>query len=814
MTLLPDSQILTALLRRLRPVKGPDSRGEYICWCPFHPDGEGAPPHKPNLQVSARGFVCFACGEKGGLRELAEQVGVSLPSNLAPLENAYDYNDEDGNLLFQVVRKPGKKFRQRRPDGNGGWIWNVKGVRRVLYRLPELLARGNEPVLVPEGEKDVDRLLREELLATTNPGGAGKWRDEFSQELAGRDVIILPDNDSPGRSHAQKVAHSLHGVAKSVKVVELPGLPEKGDVSEWLVSGHTVDDLILTVTDAPIWSPDSGPSESENLDSASEARRSQANRIVELVLQGDVELFHDHLGEGFARIRVQDHYGTWRCKGRDFRRWIAREFWAAEKTAVKSDTLTAALNVLEAQARFDGQEHKLWNRVARLDDAIWYDLADDRWRAIRVTPDGWALVQNPPILFRRYCHQRPQVLPVPGSKLASIGKFVNLRDPAQFLLFQTYLVASIVPDIPHPIPVLHGPQGSAKTTHFRILRRLIDPSATETLTLPRDIKALVQQLSHQWAPFYDNVTQIPVAVSDALCRCVTGDGFSKRELYTDDEDVIYEFRRCVGLNGINVVAQRADLLDRCLLFGLEPIGPKERRSEEELWTVFEAARAGLLGATFDALAKAMAIKPTVELPGRPRMADFAEWGCAISEALGHSQQEFLDAYGDNTRSRNEEALASSAIGEMLLAFMEDRASWEGSPTDLLQQLTSVAEQRHVNTKSRSWPKRAHALTHRINEIRPNLAAVGIEVTRGRDGQQRWIQLVRDSGNSVTSVTSVTASAKPDASGDFENDACDAPGDAASPAASSPNPAPDRPMTPSDADDASFLFPMERFNDDP
>ena len=107
MTLLPDSQILAALLPHLQVVKGPDSRGEYLCWCPFHPDGDGKPPHKPNLQVSERGYICFACDEKGGLRALADRLDVNLPTNLAAMEVRYDYCDETGTATVTVTDSAG-----------------------------------------------------------------------------------------------------------------------------------------------------------------------------------------------------------------------------------------------------------------------------------------------------------------------------------------------------------------------------------------------------------------------------------------------------------------------------------------------------------------------------------------------------------------------------------------------------------------------------------------------------------------------------------------------------------------------------------
>jgi putative DNA primase/helicase len=156
----------------------------------------------------------------------------------------YDYTDERGELLYQVVRFEPKDFRQRRPDGRGGWAWNLNGVRRVPYRLPQLLESNQQTtVFIVEGEKDADRLASLGLVATTNASGAGKWRSEYNEHLPGRHVCILPDNDEPGRSHARMVATSLKGQAASVKVVELPSLPDKGDVSGWLDAGGTVEQL-------------------------------------------------------------------------------------------------------------------------------------------------------------------------------------------------------------------------------------------------------------------------------------------------------------------------------------------------------------------------------------------------------------------------------------------------------------------------------------------------------------------------------------------------------------------------------------------
>ena len=192
------------------------------------------------------------CGQRHGPPAPASDNGRQPFTIVA----TYDYQAADRSRLYQVVRLDPKDFRQRRPDGNGGWVWKLDGVPRVLYRLPQLLdAAPDEIIFIPEGEKDVEALAAVGAIATTNVGGAGKWRKEYAEALAGRPVVILPDNDQPGRDHAEQVARSLHGTAASVKVLHLPGLPDKGDVSDWLAQpGNHVGQLRELARACPEWS--------------------------------------------------------------------------------------------------------------------------------------------------------------------------------------------------------------------------------------------------------------------------------------------------------------------------------------------------------------------------------------------------------------------------------------------------------------------------------------------------------------------------------------------------------------------------------
>jgi putative DNA primase/helicase len=175
---------------------------------------------------------------------------------------AYDYRNESGELLFQVCRYEPKDFRQRRPDQNGSWIWQVKGSRQVPYRLPELIASSADvPVYIVEGEKDADRLATLGLVATCNPGGAGKasgrakskskWSPELNQFFSDRDVTIIPDNDDAGHDHARSIAANLTSVVARVRIFALPGVRPKGDISDWLDAGGSREESERLVADTP-----------------------------------------------------------------------------------------------------------------------------------------------------------------------------------------------------------------------------------------------------------------------------------------------------------------------------------------------------------------------------------------------------------------------------------------------------------------------------------------------------------------------------------------------------------------------------------
>ncbi len=717
-----DSYGLPRILGQLRIVRGPDRRGEHVAWCPFHADGQGKPPHTPNLHVSERGFICHACGEKGSLPALAKRLGLQAPADPPRDERAYDYRDTQGKLLFQVVRRPGKKFLQRRPDDNGGWIWNLHNVQRVLYRLPDLSVKSEDPVFVVEGEKDADRLCAEGLVATTNPGGAGKWRAEYNALLQGRDVVLIPDNDAPGRRHMEQVAQALAGAARSVKVLDLPDLPPKGDVCDWLNAGHTAEQLQALAGEAEPGDRPQQPTPRTRTDA-------RADGIVNLVTDSGALLFHDERGEAYAAVAQPAGRSILAIRSPNFGHWLGRLVWELTGKAPSGPALASARQVLAGIANFDGPKHPLHVRCAWHEEAIWVDL--DGRRAVRIQPGEWEVVEKPPILFRSLPHQTALPMPVRGGDPRRVLGFLNVSDAQTELLLLCFLTAAFVPDIPIPALLVHGIQGSAKTTLLKIVKRLVDPSRVE---VRGGVKSLDEFALAAWqtrALFFDNLTGVPQWLSDALCRAVTGEGWSKRTNYTDEDSTVFAYRRIVGLTGINLVAERADLLDRSLIVPLQPVDQGKRVPEEVFWRMFEQSRPRILGGLFETLACAMENKDRLTLREFPRMADFAWWGAAAAEALGHGADEFLTAYAQNVGRQNEAALDASPVAQAVIAFMETRDRWEGTPGALLEQLDHAADALHIDRKSRSWPKQPNWLTRRLREVQPNLSAVGIHFDQRR-----------------------------------------------------------------------------------
>lgn len=629
----------------------------------------------------------------------------------------------------------------------------------------KMLADPAIPLWITEGVKKGDALISRGCCAvallgvwnwrgSNEHGGKTALADWEYIALNGRQVYICFDSDVMLKAevHAAlvRLADFLKRRGAKVALVYLPPGPggAKQGADDFLASGKTVDDLLPLATIEPRFvaqSSNGGMTES-----------SPADRAVNYVLESGIEFFHDQHGDAFVAF---DNAAGWRevwpLKSKAAGEFIRWRFYQEERKGLCGEALATARGILSARARFEGPKRDLAVRVAAAESALWYDLGD--WRAVRVTAEGWSVTDRPPILFCHYPHQIAQVEPRLGGNLEPFLDILNLKDHVGRLLVKVYLVAALLPQVPLPILVLHGEQGSAKSTFFRLVRALVDPSSLGTLAFPDSLREFVQLASHHRALYLDNVTHLPDWLSDALCRLCTGEGFSKRELYTDDGDVVYGFRGLGGINGINLAATKPDLLDRSIILKLDSIPDENRRTEEELWAAFHEMRPSILGGMFDLLVAALRRHPEINLRRLPRLADFARWGVAISGALGRDDSDFLKAYGANVVSQNESALEESPVAQAVLGFVEVGGLWEGTATNLLAALEGEAERLNVSTKMKAWPKAPNVLSRRLREVTPNLRRVGVAVSDlgEKNGVRVW-RISRQCGKRIATTPTIAA----------------------------------------------------------
>lgn len=475
----------------------------------------------------------------------------------------------------------------------------------------------------------------------------------------------------------------------------------------------------------------------DKYDGKNEDKKGQIDILIDIV--EDIETYRTSMDETYVTIQIRENNVN--VKSERFKKWIVSQFYNIESKIPTNDNIAKIILLLESRAMNEVNEVLVERRCATVVNCIYYDLKDDSCNVVKVSRDGWEIIKDPPVIFARTKTMYRQVTPERNGNLDILDKWFRYKDENHLILQKVILVASLIPNIARPIQVLHGEKGSSKTSTMKLVRDIIDPAIVPVVSIPKTIDDLAVYISKNYVPCFDNIDTISNQVSDLLCIAVTGGGHTKRKLYTDDEEQVMFFQRFIVLNGINVVATRPDLLDRCILLELERIPPNERKEEKVLREEFDKDKPIILGAIFETLSKAMSIYDQVELNNLGRMADFTRWGYAIAEVLGIGGDKFLEAYLNNQNNANIEALESHPVGFAMYKFMEDKTVWSGSPTKLLSELEIVAGFEKIDTTNSNWAKTPNVLSRRLNEIKSNLLDVGIEFERSK-GKNREIKITR------------------------------------------------------------------------
>ena len=311
------------------------------------------------------------------------------------------------------------------------------------------------------------------------------------------------------------------------------------------------------------------------------------------------------------------------------------------------------------------------------------------------------------------------------------------------------IATHFIPNIHHIIIILHGSAGSAKSTFQLLLKNIVDPAKPSLLTLHDNHSEFIQQLAHNYLSSYDNMKRVPPWLSDEVCKAVTGVGQTKRILYTVEDDKIYEYKHCLVFNGINITFSEPDALERSIVIHLDAIDDENRRTEKEILEEFYSLRPSILKYIFDVLAKAILIKDQVlkKIKKKPRMADYAIWGEAIAQEMGYNENEFLVAYYGNIGFQNNEVIESSPLAFAIKRLVDkystsmslssenssSKTIFEGTPSDLLDDLNKIAIEEKINTNNREWTNDRKWLIRKINVIKTNLEkGLGLKININRD----------------------------------------------------------------------------------
>ena len=342
-------------------------------------------------------------------------------------------------------------------------------------------------------------------------------------------------------------------------------------------------------------------------------------------------LFHTPDRVAWADVNIDGHRETFAVEGEEMQHFFRRSIWQMAKEAfgegvsITDNLLHQNIEELKARALYEGPQHPVFLRVAEHDDALYVDLCDRDWRAIRIGRYGWETVDCPPVRFRRERGMLPLPVPQNGGSIEELRPFLNVRDQ-DFVLVVAWMLAALRCRGPYLVLALMGEQGTSKSTLSRIIRSLIDPDTVPLRSPPRSNDDLNVAAIYSHLLVFDNVSKLSPRRSDAFCMLATGGGSVERQFYTKTGQVRFSAIKPIILNEIDNFIQRPDLQDRSIILALEPI--RHRKTEKELLGEFETKRARIFGALLDLLVVGKRNLPEINLANPPRMAEFATWAGA------------------------------------------------------------------------------------------------------------------------------------------------------------------------------------------
>ena len=444
-----------------------------------------------------------------------------------------------------------------------------------------------------------------------------------------------------------------------------------------------------------------------------------------------------------------------------------------------SEAMASAIRTIESKAKFDGVKHEVFLRVANLGDRVYIDMCDDHWRAIEIDADGWRIVDDVPIYFRREAGMLPLPMPsavVPKEGIKRLNEVLRLKDEGDLVLIVHWALAALASRSPFTVLCFAGEPGATKTSAAFVVRSMVDPNVAPMRSRPKDVHEVFVAAAHSLVVGYNNLSHVPDWLSDAICVISEGSGESQREYFTNADEFLILVRAPFLITSIENLIRRGDLAQRTLTIHLAV--PERYLPEEEFRLKFRRIHADVLGALCGAITHGLKAERTLKIDvPLPRMATFYRWGLVCEGALW-PKGTFETAFEVNALGAVEDVIEGEKAAYQLRLFMMQRGEeWAGTATLLLVELVhyvrrpvreaeaayakateagkyaekaevekAAAELREARERARDvlsdgWPKAANALAGKLKRASPALRKAGIVIEwPSRHGEVKIIKI--------------------------------------------------------------------------
>ena len=473
-------------------------------------------------------------------------------------------------------------------------------------------------------------------------------------------------------------------------------------------------------------------------------KRSEQRKLYDFALSriDKLVISQTDSNEVYAILKINDHVETFNLSSTRAIHWLTNEHaqFGDSDELHSPDYYKTILNSIIAKASMNGaKKAKIYNRIAQLENEIWYDLGDSSWKAIKITPGKVQTVKldkDSPVFTRSQSLQE-QVIAKKGnnSSLVLLVNLLHISESDQ-LVFIVNMVCLFFEAYSMPMIVFDGSAGSIKTTATATVKRIIDPSGKSNQdnvsSMQEKQNDLIVQLSNRYLSSFDNVSYIDSKISDVICRAITGSNNERRKLYTDSDEAIFSFRSKIVLNGIIPTLDYPDLQTRLISYDRETIDESNLISEKEFQERLDEILPGVLGFIFQTLAKALEKYPELKDSIKPktRMADFEILGEIVSRCLGNPPNKFLKEYYAKVNQRNISNQENYPIIQAIQILMKNKKFHEDSALNIYTELSKIAEEElKINLKDRfiKFPKHYNQITRHLKVVKPLLKTSGFEV---------------------------------------------------------------------------------------